>query len=134
MNVAFRSFQDTTTITNRRDVFADGRFALDQLTKQLRQAESVDASSTATTITFPTYLDGASTTVAYRVTGSGVPYGLERRIGTGSWVELSDTLATDQLFTYTEHDGVVDQVTIDLHLKTNTSTVELTTDVFLRNA
>lgn len=132
--VAFRVFQDTTTVTNRRDVFADARFALDQMTKQLRQAEAIDPTSSATTISFPTYVDGAAAAVAYRVTGSTAPYALERQVDDGPWVELSDSLATDQLFTYTTHDDLTDQVTIDLHLLTNTSTVELTTDVYLRNA
>jgi prepilin-type N-terminal cleavage/methylation domain-containing protein len=31
-----------STITNRRDVLTDGRIAIDQMTKQLRQGESVD--------------------------------------------------------------------------------------------
>ena len=38
------------------------------------------------------------------------------------------------MFTYTEHEDVTDQVTIDLTLKTNTTTVPLTSDVYLRNA
>ena len=42
MAVAMRSFTTTNTITNRRDVLTDGRIAIDQMTKQLRQGESVD--------------------------------------------------------------------------------------------
>jgi prepilin-type N-terminal cleavage/methylation domain-containing protein len=132
--VAFRAFQDTNTVTNRADVFADGRFALDQMTTQLRQEESIDAASTSTAIAFASYLDGGASSVAYRVTGTAAPYALERSVDGGTWVELSDSLASDQLFTYTQHDGITDQVTIDLHLQTNTTTVELTTDVYLRNA
>ena len=41
MAVAIRSFTTTNTITNRRDVLTDGRIAIDQMTKQLRQGESV---------------------------------------------------------------------------------------------
>ena len=44
MAVAIRSFTTTSTITNRRDVLTDGRIAIDQMTKQLRQGESVDLS------------------------------------------------------------------------------------------
>jgi hypothetical protein len=133
MTVAFRAFQDTNTVTNRADVFADGRFALDQMTTHIRQAETIDLASTASAISFPTYVDGTSTTVAYRITGSEAPYALERQIDGGPWVELSDSLASDQVFTYTQDGDVTDRVTIDLHLQTTTSTVELTTDVFLRN-
>jgi hypothetical protein len=64
MAVAFRSFTTTATITNRRDVLVDGRTAIDQMTKQLRQAESVDlAASSDSTITFQTYIDGTTATV-----------------------------------------------------------------------
>ena len=55
MAVAFRSFTTTSTITNRRDVLTDGRIAIDQMTKQLRQGESVDqTASDGSTITFDT--------------------------------------------------------------------------------
>ena len=37
-------------------------------------------------------------------------------------------------FTLTQHGGVVDQVTIDLTFLTNTSTIDLISDVQLRNA
>ena len=37
-------------------------------------------------------------------------------------------------FTYTIHGGVVDQVTIDLTFVTDTSTIDLISDVQLRNA
>jgi hypothetical protein len=37
-------------------------------------------------------------------------------------------------FTYVQHAGVVDQVTIDLTFQTSTSTVDLVSDVQLRNA
>ena len=53
MAVAMRSFTTTSTITNRRDVLVDGRVAIDQMTKQLRQGESVDlTASDASTLTF----------------------------------------------------------------------------------
>lgn len=133
--VAFGVFRNTTTITNRRDVFADGRFALDQMTKQLRQAESIDVGSTATSVSFPSYMgDGTPTDIAYQVTGGAAPYTLQRSIDSGTWVDIAAQLVSDEIFTYTDHDGVTDQVTIDIELQTNTSTVEVTTDVFLRNA
>ena len=132
--VAFGVFRDTTTVTNRRDVFADGRFALDQMTKQLRQAESIDVASTATSVSFPSYMNGAATDIAYQVTGGAAPYTLQRSINSGTWVDIANQLVSDEIFTYTDHDGVTDQVTIAIELQTNTSTVEVHTDVFLRNA
>ncbi|TMK18042.1 MAG: type II secretion system protein [Actinobacteria bacterium] len=56
--VAMRTFTTTATITNRRDVLADGRIALDRVSKQLRQGEWVDQTgSTASSITFSGYPD-----------------------------------------------------------------------------
>jgi len=53
MAVAMRTFTTTATITNRRDVLADGRTALDRLSKELRQGESIDQTvSDASTISF----------------------------------------------------------------------------------
>jgi uncharacterized protein involved in outer membrane biogenesis len=74
MSVAMRTFTTTATITNRRDVFADGRIALDRLSKQLRQGESIDqASSSASSITFSGYINGAPATIVWQVTGTSAP-------------------------------------------------------------
>ena len=142
MAVALRSFTTTATITNRRDVLADGRIAIDQMTKQLRQAESVDqANSSASTVRFDTYIDGTPTTIVWRVTGAGAPYTLEQSRDGGSHFGalvsplVCKTATTDcaDPFTYVTHGGVVDQVTIDLTFQTTTSTIDLVSDVQLRN-
>ena len=156
MSVAFRLFTTTNTVTNRRDVLTDGRQAIDQMTKQLRQAESVDmGASNDYTLTFDSYIDGTPVTIVWRVTGSAPPYSLEqsRNGGTtfaplvspllckddltepGCQTTESDGVTYDHLpFTYTDHGGVVDQVTIDLAFRTNTSSIDLISDVQLRNA
>jgi hypothetical protein len=145
MMVAFRTFVTTSTITNRRDVLADGRTAIDQMSKQLRQGESVDqATSGASLLKFDTYIDGTPTTVVWRVTGTSAPYDLEQsRDGGSTFAPLVSPLmcktASDPgcsatpPFTYTTHGGVVDQVTIDLTFQTSTSTIDLVSDVQLRN-
>ena len=136
MSVALRTTQTTLTVTDRRDVFADGRFALDQLTEDLRQAESIDVTSDADTIRVPiTYLNGVPTTVIWRASGATAPYSLERSTDDGdTYVTLLESLTEKELFTYTPHEGVLDQVTVELTLSTSTTSVELTTDVYLRNA
>jgi prepilin-type N-terminal cleavage/methylation domain-containing protein len=145
MSVAFRLFTTTSTVTNRRDVLTDGRTAIDQMTKQLRQGESVDqANSSASKLTFDTYIDGVATTIVWRVTGSAAPYTLEQsRNGGTTFAPLvspilcktaADPGCSVDPFTYTSHGSVVDQVTIDLTFKTNTSTIDLISDVQLRNA
>lgn len=136
IGLAMRAFTDTNTVLDRRNVLADGRIALDRLTKQLRQATGVDAaSSTAREIHFTGFLNGAPAAFAWRVEGSSPPYRLqESRNGGASYVTVVPSLADPNVFTYTPHGGVLDQVTIRLELATRTTTVELTSDVYLRNA
>lgn len=136
--VSMRAFADTGTIQNRRDVLADGRFAIDQLTKQLRQAEGVDlATSSATQISFTTYIEGTVTDEVWRVTGSQAPYTLEQsRDGSGFWTMLTN-LRSNQVFQYVQHEYgdqlLLDQVTVTLPLGTKTSTIQLVAHVRLRN-
>jgi type II secretory pathway pseudopilin PulG len=145
MSVAFRLFTTTSTVTNRRDVLTDGRQAIDQMTKQLRQGVSVDqTNSSASQLTFDTYIDGTAATVVWRVTGSSAPYTLEQsRDGGANFAPLvspllcktaSDTGCTADPFTLTGHGGMLDQVTIDLTFATDTSSFDLISDVQLRNA
>jgi prepilin-type N-terminal cleavage/methylation domain-containing protein len=144
MAVALRSFTTTNTITNRRDVLTDGRIAIDQMTKQLRQGESVDLTvSNASTLKFSGYIDGTQSIIEWRVTGSKAPYTLEQsRDGGAHFAPLvspilcktaSDPGCSVDPFTYIQQAGVVNQVTIDLTFVTDTSTVDLVSDVQLRN-
>ena len=139
MMVALRAFTDTATVTDRGNVLNDGRFALDQLSKELRQGESVDATSTVSQITFKGYQNGAAKTYVWRVTptacSSSVPCSLQvsRNGGTSYYTVLSE-LTSSSAFIYTYHAGLIDQVTISLSLGTRTSTVVLSSDVQLRNA
>jgi hypothetical protein len=80
--------------------------------------------------------------MVWRVTGSAAPYTLEQsRDGGANFAPLVSPLVCKATagtcadpFTYTSHGGVVDQVTIDLTFQTTTSTVDLVSDVQLRNA
>jgi prepilin-type N-terminal cleavage/methylation domain-containing protein len=134
--VAMRTFTTTATITNRRDVLADGRIALDRVSKQLRQGEWVDQTgSTPSSITFSGYIDGEPQTIVWKVTGTSAPYTLqESQLGGANLVPILSSLTNTNVFTYTSHGGVVDQVTVSLSLGTETSTILLSTDVELRNA
>jgi len=134
--VAMRTFTTTATITNRRDVLADGRIALDRVSKQLRQGEWVDQTgSTASSITFSGYIDGQPQTIVWTVIGTSAPYTLEEsQLGGANLVPILSSLTDNNVFTYTSHGGVVDQVNVRLSLGTDTSTILLSTDVELRNA
>lgn len=136
MTMAMRVFGTSATIVDRRDVLGEGRIALDRLGKQIRQGESVDTTtSTASQIKIATYIDGVPTTVIWRVTGSAAPYRLQESRDSGvTFGTVATSLASADVFTYTAHAGVTDQVTIDLSLKTPTNVVDLTLDVYLRNS
>jgi prepilin-type N-terminal cleavage/methylation domain-containing protein len=130
MGFAIRVFTSTATIVERRDVFAEGRIALDRLSKQIRQGESVTTSQDSQ-IVFESYLDGDPTTLAWRVTGSASPYKLqESRDGGSTYVTVATSLTSNDVFDYPD----TDEVQIDLSLGTDTTTVALTSDVYLRNA
>lgn len=130
MGFAMRVFTTTATIVERRDVFAEGRIALDRLGKQIRQGESITTSQDSL-IEFESYLDGEATTFAWRVTGSVAPFKLqESRDGGSTYVTVATSLTSNDVFDYPD----TDEVQIDLTLGTDTTTVALTSDVYLRNA
>jgi len=134
--MAMRTVDTSATIVDRRDVLAEGRIALDRLGKQIRQAESVDTTySSATQIKVATYIDGTPTTVVWRVQGSAAPFQLqESRNGGTTFSTVVRSLSASNVFKYTTHASLTDQVTIDISLATPTNIVHLTSDVYLRNA
>lgn len=135
LGVAYRALTDTGIVQNRRDVLGDGQLALTQLTKQLRQAESVNQlTSTTSLVEFNGYINGTAHKIAWRALGSAAPYQLQTRRDDGAWWTVAKSLASADVFTYTTHDTVLDQVTIQLSLGTKTSTVTITSDVNMRNA
>jgi hypothetical protein len=108
---------------------------LDRMGKQLRQGEVVQPSSTASQVTFNTYVDEAPSTVVWRVEGTSAPYALqESRNGGTSFATVVSAVDSPNVFTYVQHEGVTDEVTITLPLVTDTSSLTLTTDIHLRNA
>lgn len=140
MLVAFRSFTDTATVTNRRDVLADGRVALDRMTKELRQGEVV-SSSTSSRIVFNSYVTQSPKTIVWQATGTTAPYSLQQSLNGGTtYTTILRELSSKDLFVYTNHldaDGfsVTDLVTVTLVLQTRTgATITLSEPVQLRNA
>ena len=130
-----RAMGTTGIVENRRDVLGDGQVALDQMVKQIRQAESVDqAVSDVDTLDMETYINGTATSVVWRATGSAAPFALEISTDGGTnFRTVASSLKSPSVFTYTSHDGLLDQVTINLQLGTKTSEVTITSDVSMRN-
>jgi len=73
------------------------RLVLNGMTKELRQATAVDdANSTASHISFTTYIKGVTHTITYDATGTT----LQRRLVAGAWIPIQTGLATTSIFTY----------------------------------
>ena len=135
LSVLFSAYNQTGVVLNRRDVLGDGQTAMQQMTKQFRQATSIYGGD-------PDELDvdtftgaGVAHRIVWQTTGSAAPYSLVVSTDGGDPKTVLSSLASPSIFTYSDPDtdGIVNQVTIRLSLGTSTSTVILTSDVELRN-
>jgi type II secretory pathway pseudopilin PulG len=136
MSVLFAAYRQTGVVLNRRDVLTDGQFAMQQMAKQFRQTSEINESS-VTSLDVDMYSGtvamSSTTQIAWRTTGAAAPYTLETQTDGGAWRTVTSSLTDPSIFTYTPHDGVIDQVTITLSLGTNTTTIRLVSDVEMRN-
>jgi hypothetical protein len=113
----------------------DMRGVLNRMTKDLRQATSVDeAASTASTITFTTYIDGVVTPVVYTASGNT----LTRKVGTNNAFVVLDNLANTDVFTYVAATDVTGVQWVEIELQVHPArspdtTLVLQSEVNLRN-
>jgi prepilin-type N-terminal cleavage/methylation domain-containing protein len=136
-SVLFSVYKNTGVVLNRRDVLDAGEVAMNQMTKQFRQATAINSSS-ATQLDVSTFTgNGTTTQIAWKTTGSSAPYSLQMQMDGGSFKTVLTYLTSPNIFTYTDNNPTdanpIDQVTVQLSLGTNTSTVPLTSDVAMRN-
>jgi len=137
MAVLFSAYKETGVVLNRRDVLGQGQIAMQQMTKQFRQATTLNSHS-ATQLDVSTFTGaGITHQIAWRTTGSAAPYSLQRQQDGGTFITVLSYLTSPNVFTYTDNDSLdanpVDQVSIQLSLGTKTTTVVLRSDVELRN-
>jgi prepilin-type N-terminal cleavage/methylation domain-containing protein len=141
-SVMYRVFADTGIIENRRNLMGDGRIALQQMTKQIRQATALHNYVTpgdATTIDMDTYIGATQVTdpttrVIWRTQGAEAPYELQVSTdGGATYRTVLSSLVSPNIFTYTEHGGVLDQVDVSLALGLKTTDVTITSSIELRN-
>ncbi len=120
---------------DRTKTLDDMRGVLNRLTKDLRQATTVaEASSTASTITFTTAINGASTQVVYVASGTR----LTRQIGTAPAFTVLTGLATTSIFTYVSAGSLTGVQWVEMNLQVTparlpTTTLVLDSEVNLRN-
>lgn len=124
----------------RREVIEDQRFAMDRMTKDIRQALSVDTTSTTSRLEIRTLVQGAETDVVFDVVSGE----LRRAEGTGNPVPLISGLTSSDVFCYDPPDCVLANpdtaspalIRVSLEVKPDTrgaQTVAVATDVHLRN-
>lgn len=101
LGVIFASLEQVVTAeaySSDRSASLDSmRLTLNRMTRELRQASSVDdTTSTASHLEFDTYVQGTSQRVVYDASGTT----LTRKVGPGNAVPVQTGLASTSLFTY----------------------------------
>lgn len=118
---------------NRSTTLDDMRGVLNRMTKDLRQASTVNESaSTASTITFSTAINGTSTQIVYTASGTT----LTRKVGAGNAFTVLSHLASTSIFTYVSASSGVQWVEMSLQVtpaRLPTTTLVLDSQVNLRN-
>ena len=108
------------------------RTTMAHITKDTRQATSIDPSSSASVLDMQTYDDGVLATVDYQISGTT----LTRSVNGGAAIILMHNLASPSLFTYEPSSSSAEVVDILLQATPKDSpntTVQLTSEVRLRN-
>lgn len=135
LSALFSAYDQTGVVLNRRDVLGDGQIAMQQMTKQFRQATTIYEGD-PDELEVDTFTGtGQAHRITWQTTGSSAPYSLEITMDGGSPRTVLSSLTSPDIFAYSdpELDGIVNQVTIRLSLGTKTTTVVLTSDVEIRN-
>lgn len=117
------------------------RGVLNTMTKELRQATAVSDTSTASSLTFSTSINGVSTQIVYTVTGTGTTRILTKQMGSAAAYTALAHLDPDQttaVFTYVIADNVtgIQWVKIDLEVspaRHPETTLVLESEINLRN-
>jgi type II secretory pathway component PulJ len=109
------------------------RLAMEQMTKEVRQAVGVRAGCSASFLDIDTYLNGVATHVSFTASGTTL-----QRTANGITLTLLDRLTTTSLFTYDPSVTTPSVITITLqaspqYFKTDATTITLTSEVKLRN-
>lgn len=129
----FTSVQRSTAfVQNRSEALDEMRLVIDQMTKEIRQATSVSASSTSTMIDMQTYVLGVSKRIVYQASTTG----LTRSVNGGTAQLLASNLASFDVFSYTNSVTSVQLVgmTLQVHPKFRPDTVlVLASEARLRN-
>ena len=130
----FESVQRSATfVQERSETLDEMRIALDQMTKEIRQAEEVQSTSTASKLEMTSYVLGVKKTIVYQLTGET----LTRKVDSAAAAPIQTNVISTALFSYTtDAAGVIQLVKLDLEVhpeRRPETTILLTSEVRLRN-
>jgi type II secretory pathway component PulJ len=129
----FESVQRSAAfVSNRSETLDSMRLAVDQMTKEIRQATSVDPSSTSSHLEMDTYILGVTKHIVYQATGSNVT----RSLSGDPAVVIQNQVTSTDLFTYVDSVFNVQVVSIRLSVhpvNAPDTTLVLTSEARLRN-
>ncbi|MBI4259530.1 MAG: hypothetical protein HY658_03090 [Actinobacteria bacterium] len=128
LSVFARTLRDSETVQGRRDYLNDMRIAMEQMTKHIRQATNVDTMQ-ADYLGMDTLVNGVAKHIHYQVVDST----LYRQVDGGTQVPVLGDLATSSVFTYTTVDGTLQEVDILFTVDIGTRTLNLGSQVEMRN-
>lgn len=120
-------------VSDRAKALDDLRLTMGRISKDVRQAESVAATSTASRLDVVTFVSGNRSTVVYEASGTE----LTKTVDGGAPVVILENLASTSLFLYTPSvdDAKVVTVTLQVEPPARPETiVQLSSEIRLRNA
>ena len=109
------------------------RLAMEQITKDTRQAADVRAGSSTSFLDLDSYINGVSTHISYTASGTTL-----QRTSNGVTLTLLDRLSTTSIFAYDPSVTEPSVITITIqdspqYFKTDTTLITLTSEVKIRN-
>lgn len=129
----FESVQRSAAfVANRSETLDSMRLAIDQMTKEIRQATSVDPSSTSSRLEMDTYILGVTKHIVYQATGTN----LTRSLSGDPAVVIQTHVTSTNVFTYVDSVFNVQVVSISLSVhpvNAPDTTLVLTSEARLRN-
>jgi hypothetical protein len=131
---AFEVIQKASVRESSRSEESDQvRLAMEQITKEVRQASDVRAGSSGSYLDVDTYINGVATHISYLASGSTLT-----RTVNGQTLTLLERLATSNIFAYDPSVTTPSVITVTLeaspqYFKTDPALVTLTSEIKLRN-
>lgn len=126
-------------VQERGRVLDEMRISMERMSKEIRQAEAIDAGSTASVLQIDTFVGGVSKTVVYEAEGTTLARSVVGEAG--SYTLIEDELSSPSVFAYTlpesgspVTDAKVIGITLTVEPEQLPETVlSLTSEVRLRN-